>query len=184
MSPATWYVARSAGVVAYVLLSTSVVVGITMSTRARLAWPRFAVQEIHRFLAILTAVFLLLHGAALLLDRVVPLSLLQAIVPFTNTYRPFAVGLGVTAMLLLAAVGLTNAVRARLPYTVWRRVHYATFAVWLLSTAHALLAGTDRHDIWFLGVLALTVGTVSVALVARFFPADGEAETGAARIVG
>src|SRR5262249_31412096 len=140
VSATTWYVARSAGLLAYVLLSTSVVVGVLMSSRVRLAWPRFAVQELHRFLPILTRVFIVLQGGALLLARVVPLGLLQAIVPFPSHYKPFAVGLGVTAALLLAAVGLTNAVRTRLPYRFWRRVHYTTFAVWFLAGAHGLLA--------------------------------------------
>ena len=49
----------------------------------------------HRFLAILTGVFIVLHGGSLLLDRVVPIGLGQELVPFTSPYRPFAVGLGV-----------------------------------------------------------------------------------------
>ena len=56
-----------------------------------------------------------LHGGSLLLDRVVPISLAQVLVPFASPYRPFAVGLGVTAAELMAAVGLTNLVREQLP---------------------------------------------------------------------
>ena len=95
MSPAVWYFARSAGLVAYLLLSASVILGVLMSARASFTWPRFAVEEVHRFLAILTGIFVTLHGASLLLDRVVPIGLGQMLVPFTSPYRPFAVGLGV-----------------------------------------------------------------------------------------
>jgi methionine sulfoxide reductase heme-binding subunit len=165
---ASWYVARSAGLVAYLLLSTSVVLGMLMSARARFAWPRFAVEEVHRFLAILTAVFVVLHGSALLADRVVPISVLQLIVPFQTAYRPFAVGLGVTAALLLAAVGISNALRGRLPFRVWRRVHYLTIAVWLTATGHGLLAGTDRHDVWFIALVATAVCSVALAFLTRF----------------
>jgi predicted ferric reductase len=175
MTPTSWYVARSAGLVAYLLLSSSVVIGVLMSSRASLSWPRFAVEEVHRFLAILTGIFLVLHGAALLLDDVVPISLPQELVPFSSPYRPFAVGLGATAALLLAAVGCTNALRKRLPYRLWRRVHYATLAVWLLATAHGLLAGTDRHDPWFVAVVAFTACAVALALLARFVRAAGAA---------
>ena len=73
MSPAVWYFARSAGLVAYLLLSASVILGVLMSARASFTWPRFAVEEVHRFLAILTGIFVTLHGASLLLDRVVPI---------------------------------------------------------------------------------------------------------------
>jgi hypothetical protein len=168
MSPTSWYVARSAGIVAYLLLSTSVVLGVLMAGRQNLRWPKFAVQEIHRYLAILTGVFVVLHGVALLLDRVVPFSLTQALVPFSTSYRPFAVGLGVTAAELMAAVGITNHFRTRLPYKLWRRVHYLTILVWLGATAHGVLAGTDRQDAWFLGLVTLAACAVTLAFLVRF----------------
>ena len=67
------------------------------------------------------------------------------LVPFTSSYRPFAVGLGVTAAELMAAVGLTNLFRKQLPHTVWRKAHYLTLAVWALASLHGVLAGTDRR---------------------------------------
>jgi predicted ferric reductase len=162
-----WYAARSAGMVAYVLLSTSVVLGVLMSARTRFTWPRFAIEEVHRFLAILTGTFVVLHGASLLLDRVVPISLGQALVPFTTHYRPFAVGLGVSAAELMAAVGLTNLLKRELPYSFWRRVHYLTLAVWILASLHGVLAGSDRSDPWFAGVVAAAVAAVAMASVTR-----------------
>ncbi len=164
----TWYVARSAGIVAYLLMSTSVVLGVLMSARARFTWPRFAVEEVHRYLAILTGVFLGLHGVALLLDRVVPISIVQLVIPFQTAYRPLGVGLGVTSALLLLAVSISNLVRKRLPFRVWRRIHYVTLAVWLTATAHGLLAGTDRQDFWFIALLAVAVCTVGLAFLGRF----------------
>lgn len=168
MTALTWYVARSAGIVAYLLLSTSVVVGVLMSARARFTWPRFAVEEVHRFLAILTGVFLVLHGVALLADHVVPISITQLVIPFQTAYRPFAVGLGITSALLLLAVSLSNLLRKRLPFRVWRRIHYVTLAVWLTATAHGLLAGTDRQDFWFIALVGMAVCTVGLAFLGRF----------------
>jgi sulfoxide reductase heme-binding subunit YedZ len=164
----TWYVARSAGIVAYLLMSTSVVLGLLMSARAKFTWPRFAVEEVHRFLAILTGVFLALHGIALLADRVVPISVLQLVIPFRTSYRPLGVGLGVTSALLLLAVSISNLVRKRVPFRVWRRIHYLTLAVWLTATAHGLLSGTDRQDFWFIALVGVAVCTVGLALLARF----------------
>jgi DMSO/TMAO reductase YedYZ heme-binding membrane subunit len=137
MSPGVWYFARSAGIVAYLLLSSSVLLGVLMAGRARFTWPKFAVEEVHRFLAILTGVFIVLHGGSLLLDRVVPISLAQELVPFTSPYRPFAVGLGICAMELMVAVGVTNALRRRMPYRMWRTLHYLTLPAWLLASLHA-----------------------------------------------
>jgi predicted ferric reductase len=165
-----WYVARSSGLVAYLLLSSSVVVGVLMAGRTKFTWPRFAVEEVHRFLAILTGVFVVLHGSTLLLDSVVPTSLSKELVPFTSSYKPFAVGLGVTAAELMAAVGISNAFRKQLPHTVWRRVHYLTLLVWVLATGHGILAGTDRFDPWFAALAAAAISSTLVAAFARFSP--------------
>ncbi len=167
MSPAVWYFARSAGIVAYLLLSGSVIVGFLMSGRASLSWPRFAVAGLQRFLAILTGVFIVLPGSSLLLDRVVPISLAQMLVPFTSPYRPLAVGLGVTAAELMAAVGVTNLLRGRMPRRVWRRVHYLTIAVWALASLHGVLAGSDRSEPWFAGIVAAAATAVGLAFAVR-----------------
>jgi predicted ferric reductase len=167
VSPTVWYFARSAGVVAYLLLSAAVVAGTLMSGRATLTWPRFAVEELHRFLAVLTGIFVVLHGASLLLDKVVPISLAQELVPFTSHYRPLAVGLGATTAELLAAVGLTNLFRQELPQRFWRHVHYLTIPAWILATLHGLLAGSDVLDLWFAGIAAAAITAVGLAFAFR-----------------
>jgi predicted ferric reductase len=170
MSATTWYIARSSGIVAYLLLSSSVVLGALMAGRTKFTWPRFAVEEVHRFLALLAGVFVVVHGSALLLDTVVPISLGQALVPFASPYRPFAVGMGVLAAEIMAAVGITNYFRSRIPHKLWRRAHYLTLAVWGLATVHGFLAGTDRFDPWFAGIAVATVSTVAIVLYGRFSP--------------
>jgi methionine sulfoxide reductase heme-binding subunit len=168
MTPAVWYFARSAGIVAYLLLSSSVLLGVLMSGRTSFAWPRFAVEEVHRFLAICTGVFIVLHGASLLLDTVVPIGLAQELVPFTSPYRPFAVGLGICAMELIAAVGISNVLRRRIPHGLWRKVHYLTLPAWLLASLHGVLAGTDASDPWFAALAAASAAAIGMAAWTRF----------------
>jgi methionine sulfoxide reductase heme-binding subunit len=168
MSPAVWYFARSAGIVAYLLLSSSVLLGVLMAGRAQLGWPRFAVEEVHRFLGILTGVFIVLHGASLRLDTVVPTTLARELVPFTSPYRAFAVGAGVCATELVAAVGISNALRRRIPHRAWRTIHYLTLPAWLLASLHGVLAGTDAGDPWFAALVAGTFAAVAMAAVSRF----------------
>jgi len=72
VSAIDWYTARAAGVVAYALLTGGVLLGVLLAGRARLPrWPQFAVTDVHRFVALLTGVFIALHIYALLLDRYV-----------------------------------------------------------------------------------------------------------------
>jgi sulfoxide reductase heme-binding subunit YedZ len=168
VSATAWYFARSAGLVAYLLLSSSVLLGVLMAGRTPFRWPRFAVEEVHRFLAILAGVFVVLHGGSLLLDGVVPIGLAHELVPFTSPYRPFAVGLGVCAAELLAAVGISNALRRRIPYGAWRKLHYLTIPAWLLASLHGILAGTDAFDPWFAAIAAGTFAAVAVTLLSRY----------------
>ena len=49
-SPLDWYIARAGGVVAYVLLSAVVALGLTMTGKKSMQrWPRFAMEDVHRF---------------------------------------------------------------------------------------------------------------------------------------
>ena len=71
-----WYVARSSGVVAFVLLTFAVAAGLVLAGRARLPlWPRFAVEDVHRFLGLLTGTFVWIHVLALFVDAYLPFSL-------------------------------------------------------------------------------------------------------------
>ena len=166
---AIWYAARAGGVVAYLLVSASVFVGVLLAGKKRLpGFPRFAIEDVHRFLGLLAALFIAVHVGSIALDTFVPFSFGQLVVPFASGYRPLATGLGVVAVELLLAVSVTNRLRSRLPYRLWRRAHYATLAVWLLATVHGILAGTDRDQAWLVWLYALTVALVAGAGAVRF----------------
>jgi predicted ferric reductase len=155
-----WYVARAGGILAYALLSGSVILGLLLSGRARLPrWPRFALEDVHRFVGLLTGTFIVIHVSALLVDSYVPFSLANVLIPGSDSYRPVSVAFGIVAADLLAALALTNRYRKTLPHRFWRRAHYLNFAVWLLALVHGLAAGSDRETVWG---LALYIGTASV----------------------
>jgi sulfoxide reductase heme-binding subunit YedZ len=173
-STTTWYAARAGGVLSYLLVSACVLAGMLLAGKRRVpGLPRFAVEDVHRFLGILAGTFIAIHVGAVALDSVVPFSLTQLVIPFTAGYRPLATGLGIVALELLLAVSVTNRLRSRLPHRIWRRAHYATLAVWLLATVHGILSGTDRDQTWLLWLYALTVATVAGAAALRFGRAPG-----------
>lgn len=154
--------------VALVLLTATVVIGMLMSSRARLGcWPRFAVEDVHRFANLLTWSFVGVHGAALLADNYYSFSLADLLVPGVAPYRPLSTALGIVALELLAALALANRLRGSLSYSFWRRAHYANFAVWALALTHGIAAGTDRDTAWGLAVIALCAGAVGGTLAWR-----------------
>jgi len=161
-SSITWYSARAGGLVAFALLTASVALGLLLSGRVRNgAWPRFAIEDVHRFAGLLTGVFIGLHGASLLVDSYYPFTLGSLLVPGAAPYRPLATALGIVAAELLVALALTNRFRKRLSYGFWRRAHYLNFAVWLLVLVHGLTAGTDSRTVWGLSYFATAAGLVA-----------------------
>jgi predicted ferric reductase len=157
---ATWYVARAGGLTAFALLTVSVAIGLLLSGRAKIDWPRFAITEVHRFVGLLAGAFIVVHGLMLLLDGYFQFVLWNLVVPGTAPYRPLATALGVLAAELLAALALANHYRTRLSYSFWRRAHYLNFAVWLLVLVHGVTAGTDSDTAWALLLYAIASATV------------------------
>jgi sulfoxide reductase heme-binding subunit YedZ len=168
-SPVDWYAARAAGVVAYLLLSAVVVLGVTMAGKKKLhRWPRFAVEDVHRFGGILVGTFVAIHVVTIAIDAWLPFSVASIIVPFTSTYKPLWVGLGIVAAELLLALAITNRLRnTRVSYRFWRRAHYLNFAVWAAATVHSLGRGTDRTTPWLVALQAAAIALVTGAVCWR-----------------
>ena len=94
-SPLDWYVARAGGVVAYVLLSAVVALGLTMTGKKSMQrWPRFAMEDVHRFGGILVGTFVVIHIVSVAIDSYLPFSLVSLAVPLVAKYRPIWTGLG------------------------------------------------------------------------------------------
>ena len=170
-NPVDWYAARAAGIAAYLILTVVVVLGLALAGRAPgrrwKRWPMFAVEDVHRFGGLLVGSFIAIHIVAIATDAYLPFSLSQLVVPFTASYRPIWTGLGIAAAELLLALAVTNRYRRRLPHRLWRRAHYANFAVWGAATLHGMGSGTDRTALWSIVLYAVSVGAVASAVVLR-----------------
>jgi methionine sulfoxide reductase heme-binding subunit len=166
-NPVDWYLIRASGIVAYILLTGAVAIGIGLAGKERLErWPRFALTDVHRFVGMLVGVFVALHVVTLAIDAFLPFSVSQIVVPFTASYRPVWTALGIVGAELLLALALTNRFRHRLSYRFWRRAHYLNFAVWAAATAHGIGAGTDSASSWNVALYGVAVALVT-GLVAR-----------------
>lgn len=163
-----WYLARSGGIVAWVLLACSTVWGLLLSTklfgrRPRPAW----LLDLHRFLGGLGLVFTGVHVIGLVLDSYVHFGPVEILVPFASSWQPAAVAWGVIGAYLLLAVELTSLLRARLPRPLWRTTHLLSFPLFGFSTLHALTAGTDAGTTAWQMVMALLGATVLGLIAAR-----------------
>ncbi len=170
-NPVDWYAARAAGIVAYILLTAVVTLGIAMAGRAPgrrwKRWPMFAVQDVHRVGGLLVGSFIALHVLTIAIDSFLPFSLGQLAIPLTSTYRPIWTALGIVAAELLVALAITNHYRGRLAHRWWRRAHYANFAVWTAATLHGIGSGTDRSTPWMIALFAVCAAAVAAAVTWR-----------------
>jgi DMSO/TMAO reductase YedYZ heme-binding membrane subunit len=162
-----WYVARAAGVVAWALLAGSVLWGLAMTTRTfkrivRRPW----LLDLHRFLGGLALVFTVIHVVAIMGDSYVHFGLAEVLVPLASSWHPVAVAFGIVGLYLLVAVEATSVARDRIPNAVWRRVHFLSFPLYLVTTVHLLTAGTDRHNpALLLTVVASTAAVLGLVAV-------------------
>jgi ferric reductase like protein len=168
MSHAYWYATRATGVVALVLLTLVVALGVAGSLRLRSErWPRFVVTGLHRNLTLLTLAFLVGHIATTVLDSFTPIGLRDAFIPFLASYRPIWVGLGAVALDLLLALTLTSLLRARIGFRAWRSLHWLAYAAWPIALAHGLGTGSDARFGWLQALSVACVALVGLALAWR-----------------
>jgi sulfoxide reductase heme-binding subunit YedZ len=169
-----WYLTRGTGIVALLLLTASVVLGVLTTARWRSPrWPRFALSAVHRNLTLLTIAFVAVHVVTTVLDGYAPIRLVDALVPFVSQYRPVWLGLGALAFDLLLALVVTSLLRARLGYRLWRQIHWLAYASWPVALVHALGTGTDGRVGFMLIAGFGSLAVVALAVLARVALAPG-----------
>jgi predicted ferric reductase len=162
--PTFWILARSSGLTAYVLLTGTVLAGLVLKSKpfGRALRPA-AVTDLHRFLTFLALGAVALHGITLMFDRTLRMPLAGLFVPGTSKYRPAAVALGVLACELAVLVAASFSLRRRIGFRAWRRLHWSTYLIFALATAHGGASGTDSARPWALDLYLGAVGAVVFA---------------------
>jgi len=172
-SKALWYLTRGTGVVALLLLTTVVILGILNAVRwSPRGQPRFVLQRVHRNASLLAVVFIVVHVVTTVIDAFAPIRWIDAVVPFVSAYRPIWLGLGAVAFDLVIAIVVTSLFRARIGYPVWRVVHWMSYAMWPVAVFHGLGIGSDSTQPWMLALVMACVAGVVAAVVWRLV-ADG-----------
>ena len=172
-----WYLGRGTGIVALMMFTLTVVLGITTrSGRSALGLPRFAVADLHKTVSLTGVGLIAVHVGTLMFDPYAQLRLVDVVLPFLGAYRPLWLGLGTLAVDLLALLTVTSLLRHRIGPRVFRVVHWTAYAMWPLAFVHALGNGTDAATVWFRGIAvgcALAVGAALGWRVSAGFPERG-----------
>lgn len=160
-----WYTTRATGIMALLLLTATVFLGVLVAGRAKSSLPAFARADVHRRLSILSVVFLAIHVLTSVLDTYVNIGWASIFVPFTSSYHPVWLALGTVGTDLLLAVAISSALRTRIPARLWRALHWLAYLSWPTAISHALGMGTDAKFAWMqalvVACLALVAGAVA-----------------------
>ena len=168
MDNALWAFGRVSGIISLALFTGTVLLGIlNRSGRPLLGFPRFSVALVHRNIALLATLFLVLHVSSLMLDSYANLHPVDVVVPFLGSFKPFWQGLGTAAFDLVVAIVLTGLLRRRLGQRIFRAVHWFTYAMWPIALAHGLGNGTNGTDVWFVALAVFSVAVVAGAVAWR-----------------
>jgi methionine sulfoxide reductase heme-binding subunit len=171
--PALWYIDRGSGLAALALLTMSVVLGVISVVRIHSPrWPRFALAQLHRNLALLALAFGVVHVCTSVIDSFVPIGIADAVVPFAAGYRPLWIAMGTIGADLMLAVLITTALRRRVGFHAWHSVHLLSYACWATAVLHSVAIGSDaRSTVWGVTIVAACIGAMAGALVQRTTPA-------------
>lgn len=139
-----WYVTRASGIVAYLLLWFSMVLGLAVTSKFfdRLL-DRLFTYDFHQFISLLSIAFIVLHVVVLVFDHYLPYSIWQTLIPFISPYRPFWVGIGVIGFYLTLLVTVTFYLRKWIGMRAFRIIHALSLVGYLGATLHGVYAGTD-----------------------------------------
>ena len=163
-----WYVARSGGIIAWLLLALSVVVGLVLSTRILGRTPPPAwLTDVHRFLGGLALVFTGVHLVGLVADSYTHFGLTSLLVPFASSWKPVATAWGVVALYLLLAVELTSLAMRHIPRRLWRGVHFSSFALFVVACVHGATAGTDATNVAYRWSAVVVIVLTTILTVVR-----------------
>jgi sulfoxide reductase heme-binding subunit YedZ len=171
-----WYITRAAGLTAYFLMWLSMVWGMAVSARVFQPLLEGAhAYDFHEFLSLLGLGFVGLHVGVLMLDKYLPFSVAQILIPFTNTYRPFWTGLGIIGLYILLLVTITFYLRRSIGIRAFRAIHVLSLLGYLGTTLHGFFGGTDSalpvsrllYLSTFLVVFLLTIYCLAWAALSR-----------------
>ncbi len=166
---AWWLAARAAGVVAFLLIASAVILGLYLSSGAlkRPGMKRDLVK-IHQQIALTALAAIGAHGLFMLGDGWLKPGITGITVPFTLGYRPLWTGLGILAGYMAALLGPSFYFRRRIGARRWRRIHQATVVVYALAVLHSFGSGTDAGSVWFTVIVIATAIPIVVLLGMRY----------------
>jgi sulfoxide reductase heme-binding subunit YedZ len=139
-----WLAARATGIVALLVITAQVVLGIVLSHPEQAKWKQGKkIFPWHESLWVFALAFLAVHVVSLVIDPYAGVGIGGALIPGMSEYRSAPVAVGVISLYALLITGLTARYTKFLPPGLWLKLHRLSLGVLVLAWIHGVLAGTD-----------------------------------------
>jgi DMSO/TMAO reductase YedYZ heme-binding membrane subunit len=164
-STVLWYTSRATGVVALLLLTAVMLLGLLVSRQGRLpGLPRFAVSGLHRNLSLLATAFVAVHVLTAVTDGYVSIPVTAAVIPLTSPYERLWLGIGAVSFDLMLAAAVTSLLRRRLSRKAWRAVHLTAYVSWPVAWVHSVFTGSElQHGPLFFLAIGCAIAVAGAA---------------------
>lgn len=148
-----WLVIRGSGIVAFALLSASVIWGLFVSTKFLGSLTKAkALTWFHESLGISALVATIIHMIAISVHDFLPFTWSEILIPGRASWKPIPIALGVVSFYTLVVVVGSFYVKKHIGQKMWRSIHFAAFGLFLAALLHGVLAGTDTKNPWTIGL--------------------------------
>lgn len=141
------------GLAAISLLSLNILLGLLLSTKYNPVrnWPHRRVNtlQLHNWTGYAALMVSLIHPILILFSSTAHFRIVDIVYPLNAPKQPYINAIGALALYLLAATVVTSVFRLEIGRRIWKPLHFATYALFVLYAVHALLTDPTLKDARF-----------------------------------
>jgi predicted ferric reductase len=144
-----WLAARASGIVAFLLLTLQIVLGLVLSHPTnRSTWNLSKrIFPWHDHLWVFVMAFLIAHIVSLVIDPKSGVSIGAVVIPGLSEYRSSPVAIGTFALYAFLVTAITARWTQLLPRGAWLSLHRLALLIFVMAWMHGVLAGTDTSSL-------------------------------------
>lgn len=138
------------GLGAITLLTLNILIGLLLSTKYNPVrhWPHRRVNtvQLHNWTAYAALALSFVHPVLILFSSTAHFRVVDIAYPLDAPRQPYVNTLGALALYLLVVIVVTSYFRFEIGRRIWKRLHFATYGLFVLYAVHAVLTDPNLKD--------------------------------------
>lgn len=138
-----WHLIRATGTISYLLLYLSVMIGLYTQVQKMRKQKMTVPLIFHEALSNWTFFLTIGHVVITLIDKYMSFQWFEVLIPFQTDYQRVPMALGILALYFLILTMVTSKARKKIGYQVFRKIHALNPILYVFTTIHGLMMGSD-----------------------------------------